>query len=168
MEKEIKGSVKYAIPTQNMCLDLEEMFGKVNAPKAYELNWTITTIYQEGTTVSVYHTKIRGVWVKIQSISQLPTYIGKGCWCKLSKEITINVWQRVYLCFLNWTQWRICNVVKTHINNLLPSLWTTYHLVSRDKQRWLIGHGMLLGSKWQGMLQNNHKKTSLTTSKQDI
>lgn len=38
MEKEIKDSVKYAIPTQNMCLDLEEMFGKVNAPKAYELN----------------------------------------------------------------------------------------------------------------------------------
>lgn len=88
MEKEIKSSVKYAISAQDIWLDLKERFGKENAPRAYELRRTITTIRQENMTVSAYYSKLRGVWDEIQSISPTPTCTCSGCTCGIAKEIT--------------------------------------------------------------------------------
>lgn len=52
MEREIKSNIKYAIPTRDMWVDLEERFGKENAIRAYELRHIITAIHQEGMTIS--------------------------------------------------------------------------------------------------------------------
>lgn len=72
-EKEIKSNVKYVIKAHDIWVDLEERFGKENAPRDYELKHTVTAIHQEGMTVSAYYTKLRRAWDKIQAISQLPT-----------------------------------------------------------------------------------------------
>lgn len=73
MEKEIKSSVKYAITTKDIRLDLKERFGKENAPRAYKLRRAVTKIQQGGMTVFAYHTKLRGFWDEIQSINPIPT-----------------------------------------------------------------------------------------------
>lgn len=44
MEKEIKGSVKYAITARDIWMDLAERFRKDNAPRAYELRRKVTII----------------------------------------------------------------------------------------------------------------------------
>ncbi|XP_071695685.1 uncharacterized protein [Rutidosis leptorrhynchoides] len=87
MEKEIKSSVKYAVTARDIWVDLEERFGKENAPRVYELRRTITMIRQENLIVSSYYTKLRGVWDEIQSVSPIPTCKCNGCTCDLAKEI---------------------------------------------------------------------------------
>lgn len=87
MEKEIKGSVKYATTARDMWLDLKERFGKENAPQAYELRRPITDIQQNNLTVSSYYMKIRSVWDEIHSISQILTCSCTGCTCGINKEI---------------------------------------------------------------------------------
>lgn len=55
MDKETKGSVKYAITAHDLWIDLEERFNKENTPMAYELRRTITAIHQERITVSILY-----------------------------------------------------------------------------------------------------------------
>ena len=62
MEKEIRGSVKYANSASEIWKDLKERFGKESAPRAYELKQAISNTRQEGMTVSAYYTKLRGLW----------------------------------------------------------------------------------------------------------
>lgn len=44
MEKEIKGSDKYATTSHDIWMDLAERFGKENTPHAYKLRRKFTTI----------------------------------------------------------------------------------------------------------------------------
>ncbi|KAF5814170.1 hypothetical protein HanXRQr2_Chr03g0107761 [Helianthus annuus] len=71
MEKEIRGSVKYANTAAEIWKDLQERFEKESAPRAYELKQSLTITRQEGSSVSAYYTKLRGLWVEIQTV--LPT-----------------------------------------------------------------------------------------------
>ncbi|GJX43135.1 LTR copia-type gag-polypeptide [Tanacetum coccineum] len=67
MEKEIRSSVKYAMTAREIWVDLKERFGKVSAPRAYELKRSLTFTKQDGTSVSAYYTKLCGIWDEIQS-----------------------------------------------------------------------------------------------------
>nr|KAJ0225136.1 hypothetical protein LSAT_V11C100003040 [Lactuca sativa] len=86
MEKEIKSSVKYATITCDIWVDLEECFGKENAPRAYELRRTVTTIQQGDMYIFAYYTKLRSVWDEIQSLSLTPSCVCRGCKCDVDKE----------------------------------------------------------------------------------
>ncbi|XP_024965742.1 uncharacterized protein LOC112505939 [Cynara cardunculus var. scolymus] len=88
MEKKIRSSIKYTITARDIWLDLEERFVKENAPRAYKLQRTVTTIPQENMTVSACYTKLRGVWFEILSISSTPTCTCNGCTCGLAKKIS--------------------------------------------------------------------------------
>ncbi|KAL0422711.1 UNVERIFIED_CONTAM: hypothetical protein Slati_3294000 [Sesamum latifolium] len=64
MDKEIRSSVRYAKTAQEIWVDLEERFGKVNAPRAYELRRAIALLKQEKLSVSSYYTKLKSLWEK--------------------------------------------------------------------------------------------------------
>ncbi|XP_071685594.1 uncharacterized protein [Rutidosis leptorrhynchoides] len=81
MDREIKNSVKYAVTSRDIWLDLEERFGKENAPRAYELRRTLTMTRQESQTISAYYTKLRGIWDEIQSVNPIPMCKCNGCTC---------------------------------------------------------------------------------------
>ncbi|XP_071688514.1 uncharacterized protein [Rutidosis leptorrhynchoides] len=87
VEKDIKSSVKYAITAPDIWVDLEERFGKENAPQEYELRRTITMIFQENMIVSSYYTSLRGLWDEIAFVSPTPTCKRNGCTWDLAKEI---------------------------------------------------------------------------------
>ncbi|XP_023732774.1 uncharacterized protein LOC111880571 [Lactuca sativa] len=136
MEKEIKGSVKYAITARDIWMDLVERFGKENAPRAYELRRKVTTIRQDDPTVSAYYTKLRSIWDEVQSISPTPTCTCNGCSCDVAKEfLKIREKERLYDFLMGLKE--EYNVVKTQIfsTDPLPILGVTYHLVSQDEQQ---------------------------------
>lgn len=140
MEKEIKNSVKYAASARDMWVDLQERFGKENAPRAYELRRSVTMIRQENLSISAYYTKLRGVWDEIQSVSPTPTCTCRGCRCGISKEIEgLLEKERLYdfLMGLNDEY----GAVKTQILSSKPllTLGAAYHLVSQDEQQRQIG-----------------------------
>ncbi|GKD66303.1 putative retrotransposon copia-like protein [Tanacetum coccineum] len=74
MEKEIRSSIKYAMTAREILVDLKERFGKVSAPRAYELKRSLTFTKQDETSVSAYYTKLRGIWDEIQSVLSVPNY----------------------------------------------------------------------------------------------
>lgn len=47
----------------------------------------ITTVRQQGMTVSTYYTKRRSIWVEIRSTSQILICTCQGCKCNINKEI---------------------------------------------------------------------------------
>lgn len=59
MEKEIRGSMKYANTTSEIWKDVQERFGKESAPHAYELKQAISNTRQNGMTVSTCYIKLR-------------------------------------------------------------------------------------------------------------
>ncbi|XP_071727907.1 uncharacterized protein [Rutidosis leptorrhynchoides] len=61
MKKEIRNSVKYANAASKIWDDLKERFGKESVPRAYELKQTLQLTHQDGTSISVYYTKLRGL-----------------------------------------------------------------------------------------------------------
>ncbi|KAL7607530.1 hypothetical protein Lser_V15G19588 [Lactuca serriola] len=87
MEKDIRTSVKYAYTSKEIWDDLEERFGKESAPRAYELKQSLTITRQEGTSVSAYYTKLRGLWDKIQTISPLPRCSCSTRTCDIGKRL---------------------------------------------------------------------------------
>lgn len=140
MEKEIRSSVKYAATAYDIWTDLQERFGKENAPRTYELRRAITMTRQEGLSVSAYYTKLRGFWDEIQSVTPTPKCTCGACTCDLAKEITnLREKERLYdfLMGLN----KEYGAIKTQILSSRPglTLGAAYHLIAQDEQQRLIG-----------------------------
>ncbi|KAL8245355.1 hypothetical protein R6Q59_011613 [Mikania micrantha] len=87
MEKEIRGSVKYANTSLEIWNDLKERFGKESTPRAYELKQSLTITHQDGTSVSAYYTKLHALWDEIQRVLPLPRCTCGNCMCDLGKKI---------------------------------------------------------------------------------
>ncbi|XP_071708523.1 uncharacterized protein [Rutidosis leptorrhynchoides] len=97
MEKEIRSSVKYANTASEIWEDLKERFGKVSAPRAYELKQTLSMTHQDGTSVSVYYTKLRSIWDEIDSILTVPKCICGLCTCNVGKNsVELKEKERLY------------------------------------------------------------------------
>ncbi|KAJ0586915.1 putative transcription factor interactor and regulator CCHC(Zn) family [Helianthus annuus] len=87
MNKEIRGSVKYANSAEEIWSDLKERFGKESAPRAYELKHLLTTTKQENAFVAVYFTKLRSLWDEIESVLPIPKCSCSGCKCDVGKKL---------------------------------------------------------------------------------
>ncbi|XP_024974701.1 uncharacterized protein LOC112512789 [Cynara cardunculus var. scolymus] len=61
IERDIRGSVKYANTASEIWADLQERFGKENAPRAYKLKQTLASTHQKGASMSTYYTKLRAI-----------------------------------------------------------------------------------------------------------
>ncbi|XP_024981715.1 uncharacterized protein LOC112518298 [Cynara cardunculus var. scolymus] len=88
MEKNIRSSVKHANTASEILSDLRERFGKESAPRAYELKQQIVSTQQDGTFVSTYYTKLRGLWNESQSVLPTPHCTYHRCTCGLGKRLT--------------------------------------------------------------------------------
>ncbi|XP_076918244.1 uncharacterized protein LOC143578606 [Bidens hawaiensis] len=72
MEKEILDSVKYARTGEEMWKDLKKIFGKLSAPRAYELKQILSITRQEEASVSTYFTKLHVLWDELQLVLPSP------------------------------------------------------------------------------------------------
>ncbi|GJR45493.1 LTR copia-type gag-polypeptide [Tanacetum coccineum] len=141
MEKEIRGSVKYATSASEIWKDLKERFGKESAPRAYELKQAISNTKQEGMTVSAYYTKLRGLWDEMKSFLPIPICKCKGCTCDIGKSLReLKEKEQLYE-FLMGLDGEF-SIIRTQILATKPiaSLGNAYHLVAEDeKQRAIVG-----------------------------
>ncbi|GJU48850.1 putative RNA-directed DNA polymerase [Tanacetum coccineum] len=136
IEKPIRDSVKYAGTTLEMLSDLQERFGKENAPRAYELKQKIAATRQDGSSVSTYYTRLKTLWDECQSIRSFPRCSCDGCSCELSKTIVEHVEKERLYEFLMGLD-NDFNVIKTQIlaTKPIPSLGTAYHMVAEDERQ---------------------------------
>ncbi|KAK1427490.1 hypothetical protein QVD17_16176 [Tagetes erecta] len=142
MEKEIRGSVKYAKSASEIWKDLKERFGKESAPRAYELKQTISNTKQEGVTVSAYYTKLRGLWDEMQSFLPTPICKCNGCTCGIGKSLSeLKEKEQLYE-FLMGLDGEF-SIIRTQIlaTQPIPSLANAYHLVAEDEQQRIIAGG---------------------------
>jgi len=142
MEKEIRGSVKYANSASEIWKDLKERFGKESAPRAYELKQAISNTRQEGMTVSAYYTKLRGLWDEMQSFFPAPVCKCNGCTCGIGKSLReLKEKEQLYE-FLMGLDGEF-SIIRTQIlaTKPIPSLGNAYHLVAEDEQQRSIAGG---------------------------
>ncbi|KAD3336234.1 hypothetical protein E3N88_31753 [Mikania micrantha] len=142
MEKEIRGSVKYANSAAEIWSDLRERFGKESAPRAYELKQSISNTRQDGITVSAYYTKLRGLWDEIQSFLPTLKCTCNGCVCGLGKSLReLREKEQLYEFLMGLDN--DFSIIRTQILAMkpIPSLGNAYHLVAEDEQQRSITGG---------------------------
>ncbi|KAJ0469311.1 hypothetical protein HanIR_Chr14g0706531 [Helianthus annuus] len=142
MEKEIRVSVKYANSAEEIWKDLQERFGKENAPRAYELKQLLMMTKQDGSSVSAYYTKLRTIWDEISAVFSIPRCSCAGCTCGASKKITDSKdKERLYEFLLGLDN--EYSTIRTQILAMkpIPSLGEAYHLVSEDEQQKVVSMG---------------------------
>ncbi|KAJ0930075.1 putative retrotransposon gag domain-containing protein [Helianthus annuus] len=139
MEKGIRDSVKYATTASEIWTDLRERFGKESAPRAYELKQKIAGTRQDGSSVSIYYTRLRALWDESQSISSFPCCSCNKCTCELGKKITEHIEKERLYEFLMGLDADF-NVIKTQIlaTTPLPTLGIAYHMVAEDERHIMI------------------------------
>ncbi|KAJ0568794.1 putative RNA-directed DNA polymerase [Helianthus annuus] len=142
MEKEIRVSVKYANSAEEIWKDLQERFGKENAPRAYELKQLLMMTKQDSSSVSAYYTKLRTIWDEISAVFSIPRCSCAGCTCGASKKITDSKdKERLYEFLLGFDN--EYSTIRTQILAMkpIPSLGEAYHLVSEDEQQKVVSMG---------------------------
>ncbi|PWA50210.1 GAG-pre-integrase domain, Gag-polypeptide of LTR copia-type [Artemisia annua] len=141
MEKEIRGSVKYATSASEIWKDLKERFGKESAPRAYELKQAISNTKQEGMTMSAYYTKLRGLWDEMKSFLPIQICKCEDCTCDIGKSLReLKEKEQLYEFFMGLDG--DFSIIRTQIHTIkpIPSLGNAYHLVAEDeKQRAIVG-----------------------------
>ncbi|KAJ9558208.1 hypothetical protein OSB04_012822 [Centaurea solstitialis] len=171
MEKTIRSSVKYANTAAEIWADLEERFGKESAPRAYELKQTLTTTQQDGSSVSAYYTKVRGIWDEIQSVSPIPRCLCGKCTCDLGKRLNeAKEKERIYEFLMGLDG--VFSTIRTQIlaSKPTPTLGAAYHLVSEDKQQRAISAAkkpMQEAAAFQSFMQNRREVPGVLTGQRN-
>ncbi|XP_071695884.1 uncharacterized protein [Rutidosis leptorrhynchoides] len=163
MEKELKNNAKYVATARDIWVDLKERFDKENAPRAYELQRTITSVHQENMTVSAYYTKLRGIWDEIQSVSPSPLCTCNLCTCNLGKSLNDMRDKEKLNDFLMGLNEEYSSIRSQILStNPLPSLVAAFHMVSQDEQQRIIGNLRSINNDataFQTSGRNNHTQS---------
>ncbi|KAI3507425.1 hypothetical protein L1887_22411 [Cichorium endivia] len=136
MDKDIRGSVKYANTSSEIWDDLKERFGKESAPRAYELKQSLSVTHQDGSSVSAYYTKLRGIWDEIQSVLPVPQCTCGNCSCNIGKRLSeFKERERLYE-FLMGLDGDF-SIIRTHVLSIkpTPTLGEAYRLASEEEQQ---------------------------------
>ncbi|XP_076940576.1 uncharacterized protein LOC143609813 [Bidens hawaiensis] len=136
MEKDIRSSVKYNNTACEIWTDLQERFGKKSAPRAYELKQCLTLTQQDGSFVTAYFTKLKGLWDEIESVLPTPHCTCDGCLCGIGKKLfDLKQKERLYE-FLMGLDTEF-SVIRTQILAMqpMPNLNVAFHLVYEDEQQ---------------------------------
>ncbi|XP_076881135.1 uncharacterized protein LOC143529176 [Bidens hawaiensis] len=142
MEKEIRVSVKYAHFVQEIWNDLQERFGKENAPRAYEVKQLLSNTRQNGVSVSSYYTRLRTLWYEMCSVFSTPMCSCNGCVCDMSKRFSDQKdKEKLYEYLLGLDN--EFSTIRTQILAMkpTPTLGEAFRLVSDDEQQRAVSMG---------------------------
>nr|KAJ0209340.1 hypothetical protein LSAT_V11C400204230 [Lactuca sativa] len=64
----------------------DAMIRERGAPRAYELKQSLNATRQDGTSISSYYMKLKGVWDGLQLVLHMPCFTCSGCSCALGKS----------------------------------------------------------------------------------
>ncbi|KAH0692694.1 hypothetical protein KY290_020821 [Solanum tuberosum] len=112
----IHSSVAFFDTACELCKDLEERFWQGNASRAHQFKMEIVNTQQHDQTMSVYYTKLQGLWDEYGSYSQLP-----NCSCGAIKQYMAEREKEKVHQFLMGLNDKF-NVVRAQILNTEPLL----------------------------------------------
>ncbi|KAB5524575.1 hypothetical protein DKX38_022324 [Salix brachista] len=131
---ELHDSVAYVDSAHEMWGELQERFSQGNVPRIHELKREICLAQQKDLTVSVYYTKLKGLWDELAAYSTVPL-----CSCGAGKQIwaereTEKVHQ--FLMGLN-DQY---GIIRSQILNMepFPSINKAYAFVTKEEKQLAI------------------------------
>lgn len=75
----------YASSAKVVWDDLFERFNKVDGSRTFNLHKEIATLSQGTSSVSVYYSKLKGLWEEFEALVPIP-----GCSCEGSKEYSVH------------------------------------------------------------------------------
>nr|XP_043633277.1 uncharacterized protein LOC122604450 [Erigeron canadensis] len=136
MDKNIRGSVKYANSSAEIWSDLKERFGKESTPRAYELKQLLSNTHQDRLLISSYYTKLRGIWDEIQSVLPIPQCTCGNCSCEIGKRLSsFQEKERLYEFLMGLDA--DFSAIRTHVLSikLTPTLGEAYRLASEEEQQ---------------------------------
>ncbi|XP_019158015.1 PREDICTED: uncharacterized protein LOC109154743 [Ipomoea nil] len=148
MDKDIRGSIRFATIARDIWRDLEERFGKESALRAFKIRRAVTLLRQDKATVSTYYTKLKSLWDEMNCTAHLPMYNCQGSKCNLTKKYSeLRGKEQLYYFLMGLD--KEFNTVKSQIlgTRPIPSLGVAYHMVSEDEQQWLISSTAKHGTK---------------------
>ncbi|KAK6918100.1 Retrotransposon gag domain [Dillenia turbinata] len=148
----LQESVAFFTTAQEMWKDLEERFSQGNAHRIHQL---INTL-QQRMTVSVYYTKLKGIWDELNIYSQNPACISGSIKALVAEREKEKVHQ--FLMSLNEKY----NTVHSQILNLdpLPSLSHAYALVTQKERQQSITSSRLPFVESTAFMTTNTSKIS--------
>ncbi|XP_054786851.1 uncharacterized protein LOC129302557 [Prosopis cineraria] len=136
MDKDVRISVRYAKSAREIWTDLEERFGKGNAPRVYELRRQVAMMRQDRSSAPTYYTKLKSLWDEIETIMPMPKCECGKCTCDIEKQLVeMKERDRLYEFLMGLDE--ASNTIKTQILSMKPTprLGQAYHLVAEDEQQ---------------------------------
>lgn len=79
---ELAGDAIYAEIARDLWLDLEERFSQLNGPRIFELQQKIISVSQGQDSVTIYYSKLKGLWDELNVFSPIP-----HCTCDSNKTL---------------------------------------------------------------------------------
>nr|XP_043616230.1 uncharacterized protein LOC122588162 [Erigeron canadensis] len=169
MEKEIRGSVKYANIAAEIWKDLQERFEKESAPRAYELKQSLTITRQEGSSVSAYYTKLRGLWDEIQTVLPTPRCTCGTCSCEVGKRLSQFKEKECLYEFLMGLDVEF-STIRTQLLSMKPNptLGEAYRMASEDEQQRAITAGKRVQTESAVFQANYRVGSKMQQKRKDI
>ncbi|XP_021980369.1 uncharacterized protein LOC110876507 [Helianthus annuus] len=172
MEKEIRGSVKYANTAAEIWKDLQERFEKESASRAYELKQSLTITRQEGSSVSAYYTKLQGLWDEIHTVLPTPRCTCSNCSCEIGKRLSELKEKECLYEFLMGLDAEF-STIRTQRFSMKqnPKLGEAYRMASEDEQQRSIMAGnrvqiesAVFQANYRGGFETQQKKKEIKRS----
>ncbi|XP_015161272.1 uncharacterized protein [Solanum tuberosum] len=85
VSKNLLGGIMYASNAKVVWDDLFERFNKVDGSRTFNLHKEIATLSQDTSSVSMYYSKLKGLWEEFEALVPIP-----GCSCEGSKEYSVH------------------------------------------------------------------------------
>lgn len=95
ISKEIANSVLYIDTAAGILKDLHQRFCQGNGPRIFQIQKCILSLSQRQLTVSIYFTKLKGLWEELSNYKQIPT-----CSCGAVKQVNESYNQECIMQFL--------------------------------------------------------------------
>jgi len=125
LNPEISDSVIYYSTAHEVWEDLHDRFSQSIAPRMFEIQWDIACFRQEQLSVSVYYTKLKGLW------DELASYNNSLHGAQQDQQRLMQ-----FLMGLNESYSAVHGQVL--LMNPLPSVRQTYSFVSQDEKQRLL------------------------------
>ncbi|KAM3199514.1 hypothetical protein P3L10_031874 [Capsicum annuum] len=128
---DLLGGVVHASSSQDVWNDLKERFDKVDGSRTYNLYQEIATISQGFQSVSVYFTKMKGLWNEFEFMVPSP-----ACNCERSREFVVYLQrQKLYQFFmgLNDTYSQVRSQIR--LMSPLPNVNMAYSMIMSDESQ---------------------------------
>ncbi|KAJ1697041.1 hypothetical protein LUZ63_005553 [Rhynchospora breviuscula] len=142
IDSSLQPSVAYFETAKELWDDLKERFSVGNAPRIYQLKADIAGAKQQGQSVVVYYTRLKGMWDELGSYLRVPACTCGCCVCNLTSDFLREKEEEKIHQFLMGLD-DVYGPIRTNILSMdpLPSLNKVYSTVIQEERHKSVVRG---------------------------